>query len=182
MLKRVLLLPHLFEYAVYAKSHKMIYLVMGYTGIYRLIFGCLNICGVRFFSRGVRALVFISITASRLAGLWYFWVLLLWGYILGYCSVSLRFKSKYFFIERQRPNCFIWWLGYSHVICIYNPCVYFYFINKRTIIFYSRNVLYLRALLRFYRGLKPLDCYTMRGLRFSQDKLYKRLGKIKRYL
>lgn len=181
-MKQILYAPAGWHYALYYNSITTSCVFYCFSLFYRFLTCYTPAPRALFFAAGSANVQFFLLSGTRWGGLWYYWVRLYWQYTLFYYTVTLRFRSKYFFIERYAANCFIWWLGYSHVICIYNPQIYFYFLNKHTIIFYSRNQIYLKAVLRQYRALKPLNSYTLRGLRFAKDKIYKRTGKIKRYL
>jgi len=50
------------------------------------------------------------------------------------------------------------------------------------IILWGINKLFLFKLAKFIRDIQPINCYTLRGFRFSKQKFIKKVGKISKYM
>lgn len=99
---------------------------------------------------------------------------------------KLKFKHKlsWFFFKRRFLKFFLYRVGRSHLIFQRLPV---YVIRKKrytapnSLVLFSLNWNFLTSYSFYVRGILKVNPYTLRGLRFSRQCIYKRQGKISKY-
>lgn len=103
---------------------------------------------------------------------WYLYAL------TSFIFTKIKFKGKTYRIYIDRRNTLIFQLGYSHKIYFYATTIYAWKLAKFLFFFVSFNFLKLFRMVSSIRKIKPINIYTSRGLRFTNDCIYKKLGKV----
>lgn len=99
---------------------------------------------------------------------------------------KLKFKHKlsWFFFKRKFIKLFIYQVGKSHYLF---QTLHAYVIRKKrytssnSLIFFSLNWKLLNVYTNKIKQVQPINPYTLRGLRFGRQELYKRQGKVSKY-
>lgn len=99
---------------------------------------------------------------------------------------KLKFKHKlsWFFFKRRFLKFFLYRVGKSHLLFQSLPV---YIIRKKrytapnSLILFSLNWSFLTSYSFYVKDVLPVNSYTLRGLRFSRQYIYKRQGKISKY-
>jgi len=115
------------------------------------------------------------------------------SYVANLCKLSVawytkklkfRHKLSWFFFKRNFIKLFIFQVGKSHYI---SQTLRAYVIRKKrytssnSLIFFSINWNFLNAYCTNIKDVQSINPYTMRGLRFGRQVVYKRQGKISKY-
>lgn len=105
---------------------------------------------------------------------------------IAWFTKKLKFKHKlsWFFFKRRFLKLFIYQIGKSHYM--FQP-LHTYLIRKKrytkpnSLIFFSINWTILNLHCHKIKQAQQINPYTLRGLRFGRQWLYKRQGKISKY-
>jgi ribosomal protein L6P/L9E len=94
---------------------------------------------------------------------------------------KIKFKGKGYYSYKNYRNSFAMQFGYSHIVRRY-----FYFINakflaKTSIFLFGVNQLNIFKAAYLFFFVKPLNIFTSRGIRFTRQIVYKKVGKISSY-
>lgn len=99
---------------------------------------------------------------------------------------KLKFKHKlsWFFFKRRFLKLFIYQIGKSHYM--FQPLPVYLIRKKRytnpnSLIFFGINWVTLNIYCHKIKQALSINPYTLRGLRFGRQQLYKRQGKISKY-
>jgi ribosomal protein L6P/L9E len=96
-------------------------------------------------------------------------------------SRKIKFKGKGYYIYKNRRNTITPQFGYSHRLYLYS-----YFVTVR---FLSKTSIFLFGLLKSdvvnislgIKSMRPINIFTGRGVRFSREIIYKKVGKVSSY-
>jgi hypothetical protein len=107
------------------------------------------------------------------------------SYFFRLLFIKLRFIGKgYKLLIRKNSlhNIILFNFGYSHRYYIY---IYFFYMlqtAKTKFIFFGLNYFLLKIVLQRLYLIKPLNIFTLRGLRFAKQCILKKIGKIGLYM
>lgn len=94
---------------------------------------------------------------------------------------KLKFKGKGYYIFKNIRNSLVFQFGYSHKI---NMNFFFFkikFLNKTTVLFFGINKFDIFKNALKFKQVKPINIFTLKGIRFSKQIIYKKIGKISSY-
>jgi len=94
---------------------------------------------------------------------------------------KIKFKGKGYYIYKNKRNTITPQFGYSHRLYLYS-----YFVSVR---FLSKTSIFLFGLLKSdvitislgIKAMRPINIFTGRGVRFSREIVYKKVGKVSSY-
>lgn len=94
---------------------------------------------------------------------------------------KIKFKGKGYYIYKNKRNTITPQFGYSHRLYLYS-----YFVTVR---FLSKTSIFLFGLLKSdvitislgIKSMRPINIFTGRGVRFSREIIYKKVGKVSSY-
>ncbi len=95
--------------------------------------------------------------------------------------IKLTFKGKGYYIYKGFRNTVALRFGYSHRYYLYAYNVSLLFLTKTTVLVFGLNkndILYFAYSL--YKA-KPINIFTGRGVRFTRQIIYKKMGKVSSY-
>lgn len=99
-------------------------------------------------------------------------------------KLKFRHKISWFYMKRRSCKLFICQIGKSHLL--FQPLLTYISRKKRyttsnSLIFFGLNWHLLQLYCTHTKSGQPINPYTLRGLRFSRQLLYKRQGKVSKY-
>ena len=95
--------------------------------------------------------------------------------------VKLKFKGKGYYIYKNKRNTITPQFGYAHRLYLYSYFASVKFLSKTSIIIFGFE---WRDLIKISLGIKnmrPINIFTGRGVRFSKQIIYKKVGKVSSY-
>ena len=94
---------------------------------------------------------------------------------------KLTFQGKGYYLYKSIRNTIALRFGYSHRFYLYAYFLSIFFLNKTTILVFGskKSDLLFFATQLFYA--KPINIFTGRGVRFSRQIIYKKMGKVSLY-
>lgn len=101
-------------------------------------------------------------------------------------KIKVRHKISWLKLFRKKNFLIRINYGFSYnVIFFINQ---FYFKKKKkimkhsNILFWGLNKFFLFNLTKFIVNIQPVDCYTLRGFKFSKQRFLKKVGKVSKYM
>jgi hypothetical protein len=94
---------------------------------------------------------------------------------------KLKFKGKGYYIYKNSRNTIALQFGYSHKLYLYAFFLPVKFITKTIILLFGINKLNINRCGWSLFRLKPINVFTGRGIRFSRQIVYRKVGKISSY-
>lgn len=102
---------------------------------------------------------------------------------LFYCPLflKLKFKGKGYYIYKNKRNTITPQFGYAHRLYLYSYFVSVKFLSKTSIILFGLNTSDLSIVSYGIKNMRPINIFTGRGVRFSRQIIYKKVGKVSSY-
>lgn len=94
---------------------------------------------------------------------------------------KLKFKGKGYYIYKNNRNTIALQFGYSHRVYLYSFFIMVKFITKTIILMFGINNFNIINRSRGLFKLKPINVFTGRGIRFTRQIVYRKVGKISSY-
>jgi hypothetical protein len=95
--------------------------------------------------------------------------------------LKFKFKGKGYYVYKNKRNTVTPQFGYAHRLYLYSYFISVKFLSKTSIFLFG----FLKSdLLKIGYGLKamrPINIFTGRGVRFSKQVIYKKVGKVSSY-
>lgn len=94
---------------------------------------------------------------------------------------KVKFKGKGYYIYKNKRNTITPQFGYSHRLYLYSYFTSVKFLSKTSVFVFG---LLKRDVLKTSYGIKsmrPINIFTGRGVRFSREVVYKKVGKVSSY-
>lgn len=94
---------------------------------------------------------------------------------------KLKFRGKGYYIYKNNRNSIAMQFGYSHRVRLYSFFIAVKFITKTSILLFGINKLniYMKSYELF--NFKPMNIFTGRGMRFTRQIVYRKVGKVSSY-
>jgi len=94
---------------------------------------------------------------------------------------KLKFKGKGYYVYKNSRNTIALQFGYSHRIRVYSYFVFVKFLSKTSILIFgiSKDDILQSAFNLYFK--KPQNIFTLRGIRFTKQIVYKKAGKLSSY-
>lgn len=94
---------------------------------------------------------------------------------------KLKFKGKGYYIYKNYRNTITPQFGYSHRLYLYAFFLHVTFLSKTSLLIFGLNQQQLSISSKLFYSWRPLNIFTGRGVRFSQQLVYKKSGKVSSY-
>ena len=94
---------------------------------------------------------------------------------------KLKLKGKGYYIYKNFRNSIAPQFGYSHKVHVYSFYIYVKFLSKKSIILFGINKNDILSISFFLYNKKNTNIFTTKGIRFTRQIIYKKLGKISNY-
>jgi len=94
---------------------------------------------------------------------------------------KIKFRGKGYYIYKNRRNTIAPQFGYSHRIYVYSYFNVVKFLSKVKVFIFglSKSDVFLTS--HEVRSKRPINIFTGRGVRFSRQIIYKKVGKVSSY-
>jgi hypothetical protein len=102
---------------------------------------------------------------------------------LFYCPLflKLKFKGKGYYIYKNKRSTITPQFGYAHRLYLYSYFVSVKFLSKTSIMLFGLNTQDLSTISFGIKKMRPINIFTGRGVRFSRQIIYKKVGKVSSY-
>ena len=94
---------------------------------------------------------------------------------------KLKFKGKGYYIFKNKRNTIALQFGFSHKIYIYMYFISVKFLSKTSVILFGSNLNDLIFKSFELRQKRPYNIFTNKGIRFTRQIIYKKIGKVSSY-
>jgi len=94
---------------------------------------------------------------------------------------KIKFKGKGYYIYKNFRNTITPQFGYSHRLYFYTYKNWVKFLSKTTILIFGLNKNHINYAALTIRRTRFINIFTLRGVRFSKQIIYKKLGKVSSY-
>lgn len=94
---------------------------------------------------------------------------------------KLKFRGKGYYIYKNNRNTIAMQFGYSHRVRLYSFFIIVKFITKTSILLFGINKLNIYKKSYELFNFKPMNIFTGRGMRFTRQIVYKKIGKVSSY-
>lgn len=94
---------------------------------------------------------------------------------------KIKFKGKGYYIYKNKRNVIAPQFGYSHRIYVYSHFNIIKFLTKTKFIIFGLNKNDVISNSLNIKCKRPINIFTGRGLRFSSEIIYKKIGKVSSY-
>lgn len=95
--------------------------------------------------------------------------------------LKLKFKGKGYYIYKNKRNTITPQFGYAHRLYLYSYFVSVKFLSKTSIMLFGFNKDDLVKIGLGIKQMRPINIFTGRGVRFSKQIIYKKVGKVSSY-
>ena len=95
--------------------------------------------------------------------------------------LKIRFQGKGYYMYKNKRNTIAPQFGYAHRVYVYAQSTSVKFLSKTKILLFglSRNDIVISG--HNIKGIKPINVFTGRGIRFARQVIYKKTGKVSSY-
>lgn len=94
---------------------------------------------------------------------------------------KVKFKGKGYYIYKNKRNTITPQFGYAHRLYLYSYFVSVKFLSKTSIIIFGFSKTDLVSVSLGIKSMRPINIFTGRGVRFSRQIIYKKVGKVSSY-
>ena len=94
---------------------------------------------------------------------------------------KIKFKGKGYYIYKNKRNTITPQFGYSHRLYLYSYFVSVQFLSKTTIFLFGLLKSDTVTISLSIKSMRPINIFTGRGVRFSREIIYKKVGKVSSY-
>lgn len=95
--------------------------------------------------------------------------------------MRMKFRGKGYYIYKTLRNTVAPNFGYAHRVYVYAYFVSLKFLSKTSIILFGLNKKDLFKVGYSFKGTRPINIFTGRGVRFVRQIVYKKVGKVSSY-
>ena len=95
---------------------------------------------------------------------------------------KLKFKGKGYYIFKNKRNTITFRFGYSHRLYLYFFKFNVKFLSKTSILLYGLNKNELQSHAFLLKNVRPYNLFTGKGIRFTRQIIYKKIGKASTYV
>jgi len=94
---------------------------------------------------------------------------------------KIKFKGKGYYIYKNKRNTITPQFGYSHRLYLYSYFVSVKFLSKTSIFLFGLLKSDVITISLGIKSMRPINIFTGRGVRFSREIIYKKVGKVSSY-
>lgn len=95
--------------------------------------------------------------------------------------LKIKFKGKGYYVYKNKRNTITPQFGYAHRLYLYSYFVSAKFLSKTSILLFGFNYQDLKSVALGLKKMRPINIFTGRGVRFSKQIIYKKVGKVSSY-
>lgn len=95
--------------------------------------------------------------------------------------LKIKFKGKGYYIYKNKRNTITPQFGYAHRLYLYSYFVSVKFLSKTSILVFGFTHQDLVKVGLGIKAMRPINIFTGRGVRFSRQIIYKKVGKVSSY-
>ena len=95
--------------------------------------------------------------------------------------LKLKFKGKGYYIYKNKRNTITPQFGYAHRLYLYSYFTSVKFLSKTSILVFGYKLQDLKQIGIGIKSMRPINIFTGRGVRFSKQIIYKKVGKVSSY-
>ncbi len=95
--------------------------------------------------------------------------------------LKIKFKGKGYYIYRNKRSTITPQFGYAHRLYLYSYFTSVKFLSKTSIIVFGFELSDLVTVALGIKKMRPINIFTGRGVRFSRQIIYKKVGKVSSY-
>lgn len=95
--------------------------------------------------------------------------------------LKIKFKGKGYYIYKNKRNTITPQFGYAHRLYLYSYFVSVRFLSKTSILIFGFTHQDLVKVGLGIKAMRPINIFTGRGVRFSKQIIYKKVGKVSSY-
>jgi len=95
--------------------------------------------------------------------------------------MRIKFKGKGYYVYRNARNTIAPNFGYAHRLYVYGSGVTIKFLTKRLVLIFGFTKNDLWDVGYRFRATRPIKIFTGRGVRFSRQIVYRKVGKVSSY-
>jgi len=95
--------------------------------------------------------------------------------------LKIKFKGKGYYIYKNKRNTITPQFGYAHRLYLYSYFTSVKFLSKTSIIIFGYQLQDLIQIGLGVKQMRPINIFTGRGVRFSRQIIYKKVGKVSSY-
>lgn len=178
---RVFLLPPLWSLVILKNFNKNSYYIYAYNKNYFIKIPLPFNKSLLTFNANTNTLYFYSTYTNNFTKLYYtlfdsFYKLFWKPFVY-----KLKFKGKGYYIYKNYRNTITPQFGYSHRLYLYAFFLHVKFLSKTTLIVFGLNNYDVNTVSRSIYNWRPLNIFTLRGVRFAKQIIYKKSGKVSTY-
>ena len=100
-------------------------------------------------------------------------------------KIKFKHKITWFYIKRNCSQLVKFKLGFSHMVLAFLPDVrvrrHKKYLRYHTLVIWGLNPYFVNLTVRHIYCLQPVNTFTLRGFRYSRQRLFKRVGKVNKY-
>lgn len=95
--------------------------------------------------------------------------------------LKIKFKGKGYYVYKNKRNTITPQFGYAHRLYLYSYFVSAKFLSKTSILLFGFCYQDLKQVGLGLKSMRPINIFTGRGVRFSKQIIYKKVGKVSSY-
>ena len=95
--------------------------------------------------------------------------------------IRMKFRGKGYYIYKTTRNTIAPNFGYAHRVYVYAYAVSLKFLSKTSIIMFGFSKKDLLEAGYCFKATRPINVFTGRGVRFSRQTVYRKIGKVSSY-
>lgn len=98
-------------------------------------------------------------------------------FIFKYTFKKIKFTGKGYYLYKNKRNSLALQFNYSHKVNLYFYSLKIIKYSKRSWLFFNLNSRHLLFLLKFFKKIRPINVFTLRGIRFTKQLVYQKKKK-----
>lgn len=134
-----------------------------------------------YFDRFTNNLILSSFYITSKFSMWLNWFINLLFFFTSFFFKKIKFRGKGYYLYKNYRNTITPQFGYSHRIYFYSYFLRGIFLTKTKVLFFGFNKSDVLILPFNIRSKRFINIFTGRGVRFSEQIIYKKIGKVSLY-
>ena len=134
-----------------------------------------------FYDKNTRTISFSNIYENNYAYLYLNNLRKLFNLSNNPCFLKIKFKGKGYYIYKNKRSTITPQFGFAHRHYIYAFYIFVKFLTKTSIMLYGTSLNDLVNVGLQIKGLRSINIFTGRGVRFNKQIIYKKTGKVSSY-
>jgi ribosomal protein L6P/L9E len=174
-------LPYGWKLIVVLNKTRCIKHIILYSDIYMFYLPIFSLKNTFYFDSSTKQVIVSPLFLSNQNSLYTHMLKLFYNNLTTLFFTKLKFKGKGYYIYKNYRNTITPQFGYSHRLYLYSPHNYIRFLSKTSLVLFGLNVRDVSISAKKLFMWRPVNIFTGRGVRFSKQIFYKKLGKVSSY-